>query len=195
MQNSTPIPHDAIFKTFLSNTRHAQDFMELSLPESLRGICDLKTLRLESGSFVDDDLRACYSDILYSLKTVRGDGYVYVLIEHQSSPDKMMPFRLLRYAIAAMQRHLDAGHNMLPLVIPVLFFQGGRSPYHSMNWLDLFNEPRHAAQLYSGHFPLVDIPLIPDDEILKHRKMALLRCCKNIFAFAICTNCLSLSLS
>ncbi|MCP1436874.1 putative transposase/invertase (TIGR01784 family) [Erwinia persicina] len=175
MQNSTPTPHDAIFKTFLSNTLHAQDFLELHLPEELREICDLDTLRLESGSFVEDDLRACYSDILYSLKTTRGDGYAYILIEHQSSPDRMMPFRLLRYAIAAMQRHMDAGHKMLPLVIPVLFYQGGRSPYpYSMSWLDLFSEPRLAAKLYGGRFPLVDITVIPDDEILKHRRVALL---------------------
>ncbi len=37
-------------------------------------------------------------------------GYIYVVIEHQSSPDAQMAFRLMRYAIAAMQRHLDGGH-------------------------------------------------------------------------------------
>lgn len=50
-----------------------------------------------------------------------GLGYVYVVIEHQSSPDNHMAFRLMRYAIAAMQRHLDAGHKTLPLVVPMLF--------------------------------------------------------------------------
>lgn len=65
-------------------------------------------------------MRAYYSDILYSLKTRAGNGYIYALIEHQSSPDRHMAFRLMRYAIAAMQRHLDAGHDTLPLVIPVL---------------------------------------------------------------------------
>jgi len=175
MQNSTPTPHDAIFKTFLSNSLLARNFLELHLPEPLLAICDLNTLRLESGSFIEDDLRACYSDILYSLKTTRGDGYAYVLIEHQSSPDRIMPFRLMRYAIAAMQRHLDAGHKTLPLVIPVLFYQGSRSPYpFSTNWLDLFDEPELAAKLYGGGFPLVDITVIPDEEIRKHRKMALL---------------------
>ncbi len=53
------------------------------LPPALRQACDLSTLRLESGSFVEDDLRAHYSDVLYSLKTGQGDGYIYALIEHQ----------------------------------------------------------------------------------------------------------------
>nr|WP_176400582.1 Rpn family recombination-promoting nuclease/putative transposase [Enterobacter kobei] len=30
-------------------------------------------------------------------------------------------FRLMRYAVAAMQRQLEAGHSTLTLVIPVLF--------------------------------------------------------------------------
>ncbi len=88
--------------------------MDIHLPAELRAICDLSTLKLESGSFVEDDLRQYFSDVLYSLKTTDGaDGYVHVLIEHQSSPDKHMAFRLIRYAVAAMQRHLDAGHKKL----------------------------------------------------------------------------------
>ncbi|MBV7377071.1 Rpn family recombination-promoting nuclease/putative transposase, partial [Klebsiella pneumoniae] len=88
---------------------------------------------------------------LYSLETTRGAGYVHVLIEHQSAPDKLMAFRLMRYAIAAMQRHLESGHKTLPLVIPILFYQGRRSPYPwSMRWLDNFADPETASQLYSG---------------------------------------------
>ncbi|HDU1554384.1 TPA: Rpn family recombination-promoting nuclease/putative transposase, partial [Klebsiella pneumoniae] len=118
-----PTPHDATFRQFLTQPEIARDFMDIHLPAELRAICDLSTLKLESGSFVEDDLRQYFSDVLYSLKTTDGaNGYVHVLIEHQSSPDKHMAFRLIRYAVAAMQRHLDAGHKKLPLVIPVLFY-------------------------------------------------------------------------
>lgn len=68
----------------------------------------------ESGSFVEDDLRQYFSDVLYSLETAEGTGYVHVLIEHQSSPDVHMAFRMTRYAVAAMQRPLEAGHKKLP---------------------------------------------------------------------------------
>ncbi|HAB73223.1 MAG TPA: ISNCY family transposase, partial [Pantoea sp.] len=61
-------------------------------------------------------------------------------------------------------------HSKLPLVIPVLFYQGKRSPYpYSLRWLDLFREAEHAAALYNGHFPLVDVTIIPDEEIMQHR--------------------------
>lgn len=60
------------------------------LPAELRAVCDLSTLKLESGSFVEDNLRQYFSDVLYSLKTTAGDGYIHVLVEHQSTPDKHM---------------------------------------------------------------------------------------------------------
>ncbi|MBA8867203.1 putative transposase/invertase (TIGR01784 family) [Pantoea agglomerans] len=174
-KNRTPTPHDATFRQFLTHPDVARDFMELHFPAELRAICDLSTLKLESGSFVEDDLRQYFSDVLYSLKTTAGEGYVHVLIEHQSSPDKHMAFRLMRYAVAAMQRHLEAGHKKLPLVIPVLFYTGKRSPYpYSTRWLNEFDDPALSGKLYSSAFPLVDVTVIPDDEIAGHRSMAAL---------------------
>ncbi|PZD58319.1 Rpn family recombination-promoting nuclease/putative transposase [Pantoea ananatis] len=175
-KNGTPTPHDATFRQFLSQPTIARDFMALHLPAEFLALCDLDTLKLESGAFVEQDLRQYFSDILYSLKTTsRDDGYIHVLIEHQSSPDRHMAFRLMRYAIAAMQRHLDAGHKKLPLVIPVLFYSGKRSPYpYSTRWLDEFSIPAFASRLYSNAFPLVDVTVIPDEDIVGHRSMAAL---------------------
>ncbi|HHX3373406.1 TPA: Rpn family recombination-promoting nuclease/putative transposase [Citrobacter freundii] len=172
---TTSTPHDAVFKQFLYHPDTARDFLDIYLPSTLRELCDLQTLKLESSSFIEDSLRASYSDVLWSLKTNEGDGYIYVVIEHQSSPDAHMAFRLMRYAMAAMQRHLDAGHKTLPLVIPMLFYHGALSPYpFSLCWLDEFDDPIVARQLYSATFPLVDITVIPDDEIMQHRRIALL---------------------
>lgn len=173
--SSSFTPHDAVFRKLLSHTGTARDFIEIHLPVALRSLCDLSTLSLESGSFVEESLRHSCTDILWSVKTREGEGYIYVLIEHQSSPDRHMAFRLMRYAIAAMQRHLEKGHHLLPLVIPLLFYHGRRSPYPwSMRWLDGFSLPEKAKALYSGPFPLVDITRIPDEEILQHRRIAML---------------------
>ncbi|QDW33400.1 Rpn family recombination-promoting nuclease/putative transposase [Yersinia sp. KBS0713] len=172
---TTSTPHDALFKQFMTRQETARDFLDIHLPPALRKICDLRTLRLEPGSFIENSLRAYYSDVLYSLKTQRQDGYIYALIEHQSSPDKHMAFRLMRYAIAAMQRHLDNGNDKLPLVIPILFYHGMVTPYpYPMSWLQGFSEPTLAGELYGGSFPLIDVTVIPDDEIMTHKGIALL---------------------
>ncbi|MEZ9500850.1 Rpn family recombination-promoting nuclease/putative transposase [Vibrio lentus] len=175
MKKTTPTPHDALFKQFMTHPETAKDLLDIHLPAELRDLCDLTTLNLESGSFIEESLRPYYSDVLYSLKTSQGEGYVYALIEHQSRPDKHMAFRLMRYAIAAMQQHIDAGHEYLPLVIPLQFYHGKVSPYpYAMNWLKGFANPDQAKALYTQDFPLVDVTVISDDEIMQHRRIALL---------------------
>ena len=171
----TSTPHDAVFKRFLRHPETATDFLTLYLPEAIRQRCDFSTLRLQSASFIDEDLRAWYSDVLWSVQTTCGTGYVYVVIEHQSSPDSHMAFRLMRYAIAAMQRHLDKGHTQLPLVIPLLFYHGRVSPWpYPMCWLAGFADPDIARRIYGEDFPLIDITSTPDDEIMRHRRVAML---------------------
>ena len=174
-KSTTSTPHDAVFKKIMSYPEMARDFLDIHLPIALREICDLQTLKLESTSFIEQDLRAYYSDVVWSLKTREGQGYIYCVIEHQSTAVPHMAFRLMRYATAATQHHLDAGNKTLPLVIPMLFYHGQQSPYPwSLNWLDEFDNPQLARQLYSEAFPLVDITVIPDDEIAQHRGVALL---------------------
>ncbi|MCD6600444.1 Rpn family recombination-promoting nuclease/putative transposase [Klebsiella variicola] len=175
MEKVSQTPHDAVFRQMLMHQAVAKDFLQLYLPAPFLAISELDSLQLVSGSFVEEDLRASYSDILYSLRTRHGPGYVYALIEHQSTPDKLMAFRLLRYALAAMQRHLDAGHDTLPLVVPILFYHGKVSPWPwARNWQQLFADPALAKALYSNDFPLVDLTVMPDNQIARHRRMAML---------------------
>lgn len=88
----------------------ARDFIQLHMPVELLRLCDLTTLKLESGSFIEEDLRAYFSDVLYSLKTTTGEGYIHVLIEHQSTPDRHMAFRLLQL-IALINYLMQAGET------------------------------------------------------------------------------------
>ena len=71
-QSSTP--HDALFKLFLRQPDTARDFLAFHLPAPIHALCDMKTLKLESSSFIDDDLRESYSDVLWSVKTEQGPG-------------------------------------------------------------------------------------------------------------------------
>ena len=93
-QSSTP--DDALFKLFLRQPDTARDFLAFHLPAPIHALCDMKTLKLESSSFIDDDLRESYSDVLWSVKTEQGPGYIYCLIEHQSTSNKLIAFRMMR---------------------------------------------------------------------------------------------------
>ncbi|MFV2429102.1 Rpn family recombination-promoting nuclease/putative transposase, partial [Escherichia coli] len=77
-----------------------------------------------------------YSEVLWSVQTSDGDGDIYCVIEHQSYAEKKNDFRLKSYATAAMQRHLYKGYDRVPLVLPLLFYNGETSTYpYSINLL------------------------------------------------------------
>ncbi|HGJ5854760.1 Rpn family recombination-promoting nuclease/putative transposase [Arsenophonus nasoniae] len=171
----TPTPHDAVFKQFLSEKETAKDFFDIWLPDEIKALCELESLKVESGSFIDAEMKNYQSDILYSVKTEKGNGYLYLLIEHQSTPDKLMAWRLMRYSMAAMQKHLEAGHKTLPLVFPILFYCGEQSPHpYSTDWLDCFSGRDIAEKIYTKPFKLVDVTTLDDGEIMQHKRMALL---------------------
>ncbi|PAV01814.1 ISNCY family transposase [Arsenophonus sp. ENCA] len=171
----TPTPHDSVFKQFLSEKETAQDFFDIWLPDEIKALCDLDSLKVESSSFIDSDMKNYQSDILYSVSTKKGSGYIYVLIEAQSSPDKLIAWRLMRYSMAAMQKHLDVGHKELPLVFPILFYSGEQTPHpYSTHWFDCFRDRKLAENIYTNPFKLADVTTLDDGEIMKHKRMALL---------------------
>jgi hypothetical protein len=58
----------------------------------------LDTLRPEEDSFVSDQLKEAFSDLVFSVRTLAGQ-YVNIcfLIEHKSTPDKAAVFQILHY--------------------------------------------------------------------------------------------------
>ncbi|HEY0208615.1 Rpn family recombination-promoting nuclease/putative transposase [Acerihabitans sp.] len=166
-------PHDAFFKKFLGDISVARDFLQIHLPTSIIKRCDWGTLKICPTSYVDDNMRNYHSDMLYSVNMAQDTGYIYCLIEHQSRPDKLIAFRQLRYSLAAMQGHLDLGFNQLPVVIPLLFYQGKRPFTGSTDWLDCFADRALARKIYSNPYLLVDVTLMSDRDIMSHRRVAL----------------------
>ncbi len=88
-------PHDRLVKAVFSDARQAVLLLDTFLPEDLRKRIDARTLRLVPGSFVDERLREVISDLLFTVQLDRKNTLLYVLIEHQSTPDRTMPLRVL----------------------------------------------------------------------------------------------------
>ncbi|HGG5248837.1 TPA: Rpn family recombination-promoting nuclease/putative transposase [Salmonella enterica subsp. enterica serovar Paratyphi B] len=168
--------HDPLFKLFLREPVTARDFLEAHLPEDIRSLVHLDTLRLESGSYVDEELKEMHSDILYSVKMAQDEQcLLYCVVEHQSTEDELMAWRMTKYTIRAMDDHLKKGYKTLPVVVPLLFYHGEIRPYpYSMDWLDCFEQPELARRVLSKPWPLIDVSVLDDDDIKTHRRMALL---------------------
>lgn len=178
MDKCTPISsssHDPAFKRFMMNIRNALDFFLIHLPEELKQNCDFSTLQLQNSAFIDKKLRARMSDILYLVKTKEDNHSIYLLVEHQSKPDKKIAWRMINYAFCIMNQHLQQGHKSLPLVIPILFYHGQKTPYpFDINWTQCLPLPALAQKIYANAFPLIDITIVDDALLLTHKKIAVM---------------------
>lgn len=172
--------HDPLVRKHLSDINIAREFLQIHLPAEIKSKLDINTIVIESGSYIDDDLKTNFADIVYraNLLDDKGTAYIYTLIEHQSLAEEQMPLRILRYQLAIIQQHIDRYGNkksLLPMVIPLVFYNGKKSPYpHKCDIAEIFADSELYQRLPLGKFQVVDLTVIPEDEILHHRKLALL---------------------
>ena len=142
-------PHDRLFRAVFSDAAEAASLLQALVPQELRENVDWNSLSLVKGTFVDDALRQSESDLLfeagYGKETERhGRGKdrlrLYLLFEHQSTPDVWMRYRLLKYCCRIWDADLrdDPRRTELQPVVPLVFYQGARDWRHSTEFADLF---------------------------------------------------------
>lgn len=180
---ATKTPHDLVFQDYLSNITVARDLVDIYLPIHIKNRCDLNSLKVEPTSFVEKSLLKHQADVLYSLKIEGQPGYVYLLIEQQMKKDALMPFRILRYQISIMRYHLKQGNKKLPIVVPLLMYAGKKSPYSGpLELTQCFDNPDLAQDIMFKALKLIDLTVIPDEQIKTHKSMAMLEIAqKHIF--------------
>lgn len=137
-------PHDRLFRAVFSDADEAASLLQAALPGVIRDSFDWTTLALVEGTFIDTDLRESQSDLLYQVEHMETGQPVsmYLLFEHQSSPDPWLRLRLLRYCcrIWEADRRDDPEKSALRPIVPVVFYQGARGWNHSAEFADLFPE-------------------------------------------------------
>jgi predicted transposase/invertase (TIGR01784 family) len=154
----------------MANERVARDFFTAHLPEEVRQLTDLKNLILQPRSHINDIRRESTVDILYKTTIDGQKAYLYLLLEHQSTPDKLMPFRLLKYTCNIMDQHLkDPQNTLLPLVYPMVIYHAEHAYPYSTDIKDIVNAPRGLVQQYFlKPFHLIDLGQCKDEELRQH---------------------------
>ena len=99
---------------------------------------DWSTLRLEPGSFVDEQLGGQCSDLLYTFRGPEIPLGLYCLFEHQSTVDPDMPFRLLRYMVRIWEqwRKKSGPPAPCPPIVSLVLHQGPERWTVSTQFLD-----------------------------------------------------------
>lgn len=159
-------PHDRLLRSMMAKPKVVKEFFSNYLPVHIKDCINLDSIKLQKESFIDDKLRMQITDLLYSAQFGQRQGYLYLLVEHQSTPDKLMAFRILKYKVAIFEHHMKtAGSKTLPVVVPLILYSGKRPYNYSTNIFDLFGSQKALAEdvLYKP-YQLVDLQKIPDEE-------------------------------
>jgi predicted transposase YdaD len=177
--------HDKLFKSIFSKPEHAITHFEELLPAELTAALDLPSAQLEPGSFVDDVFKERHTDLLYRVPWRReseGEGeyadrevLLYVIFEHQSTPDALMPFRMLRYSVRIwdrwLQDHPEA--KRLPPIFPLVLYHGEQDWTAAKDLSGLFDVEGVAPAAVDAIEPylpklrilLDEVARLPDDQI------------------------------
>ena len=125
--------HDEFCKENLRDLDKARKFLKLMLKPEIIDLLDLERLELSQESFLDEDLKKLYGDVLYQVpvKNSNENIIVFVLIELKTENDKWVLFQLAKYIIRIWDKEYRKAENegrladfKLPTVIPLIFHHG-----------------------------------------------------------------------
>jgi flagellar biosynthesis/type III secretory pathway protein FliH len=142
--------------TFDHPERAAAELRAVLRPEIVAQV-DWSSLHRESGSVVDAELRERQSDLLFSARLRGGQPLLlYLLLEHQSSVDRWMAFRMLQYVMRHLERwrqqHPDS--EKLPVVLPVVLYHGPEGGWTAARRMEeLFELPEEALEIWRETVP------------------------------------------
>lgn len=171
------IKHDEIFKKSMENPVVAKEFLETYLPEEIKSIVDIKSLKLEKESYVEETLRSSMSDVLFSVKFNGRRGYLYTLLEHQSKPDEMMGFRLFKYMLNICDRHmiLNPEERKMPLVYPIVLYNGKEKYNVAQDLWSVFQEKELAKRFWNENHQVINLHEISDEKIMEKAWLGMLQ--------------------
>ena len=121
-----------------------RDFISKDLAERL----DFKTLELLPTVFQNQEQAERRSDLIWQVKGYNGQLFwVAILLEFQSTIDRLMVFRLLEYTALLLrqtfEQQADKGELLLPKVLPIVLYNGA-NPWNAVLSLRdaQFSEPQ-----------------------------------------------------
>ena len=172
-------PHDRLFKQMLGEPKNAASFLESNLPRGLTSHIDLGALEVLHASFIDAQFAQSEADLLFSAPIANRPGYVYILFEHQSSPDAFMALRLLGYMVRVWKRFQrdNPGGRRLPVILPMVLFHGPRGWRGASTFEALVDAPDEGFAEYIPklRFRLFDLSPFSEEDVAGNAEVRILR--------------------
>lgn len=158
--------HDKIFKTIFDNKEEVAKFINKTL--KLKNEITAEQLEKYNSSYITRTFQSQEADIVYKIK----ERNVFFLIEHQSTIDYSMPFRILIYQIEIMRSVIDVskintkGYKM-PSVIPIVLYTGKQKWNVGQTLRDSQEVWEEEIPTEPSKFNLVDVNYLDKKDLLE----------------------------
>ncbi|MEK7255476.1 MAG: Rpn family recombination-promoting nuclease/putative transposase [Bacteroidota bacterium] len=127
-------PHDRLIKETLSHINEAIRFFKKFLPAHISNRLDFSTLRMENATFLNENGREIYSDLVFSCnwKDTGEPVLLYLLLEHKSTPEQRPHLQIGSYLnegyqLQAKQQREEKKNEKLIRILPILLYHGTES--------------------------------------------------------------------
>ena len=156
--------HDKLFKKLLENKEQTAKFLDMVLGSGKD--ITAKNLELYNKEFITDKFEKNETDIVYKVTNLN----VYIIIEHQSTADRAMPYRVRKYKTALMEsvinkKEIKKANYKLPRIIAIVLYTGKQKWQNKK--LEDMQEPLEWYKEDYDEFILVDVNNFKKEKILE----------------------------
>ncbi len=167
ISNSIPNVHDKTYRKILGNKTNATYVINRAL--NLTKPIEAEEIEQYTNRYITNEYTDKETDIVYKMKNKE----IYFLIEHQSSVDYAMNFRLEEYKLEIMKSAIDKDkiktkEYEVPTVIPIVLYTG-KEKWTVRRKLSIVQDER-LENLNLKQYNLIDIGKYQKEDLLKSDK-------------------------
>lgn len=157
--------HDTIFKDLFSDREEARKFINKYL--KLEVPIEKDSLEPYNTNFITPEFRTKKADVVYKMK----NRNIFFLIEHQSTIDLSMPYRIENYSMLIINRAVEKEKMkqkdyLYPKVIPIVLYTGNKKWKAHLSFSEL-QEKLEGYKEKDKSYTIVDINNYTEEELLK----------------------------
>ncbi len=165
---SKPSHHDSLFMATFSKKKEVAALIKTFFPQ-LAALLDFRTLKLETDTYVNENLDKFFSDMVYlcQMKGASEKIKITLLPEHKSFVPKVIFLQLLKYMIGIYDLQLQ-NENDLSLVVPIVVYHGNKT-WHKRSFTEHFGHPQDsylARFVPNFDYELIDLNAIAHEQLL-----------------------------
>ena len=163
-------PHDHFVRRVFSQPKAAAALFRFALPPGNEHEIHADLIKPIPNDKIGPEFEESRGDLLFRLHLPDEDAYALLMLEHQSSYDPWMAYRLLHYKMAAWgHARRESPQLRFPPILALVLYHGRRPWGGEQRYRELFSEaalkPQWRDTIPDFRYQLVDLARRSDEEI------------------------------